>query len=131
MPVVYTTTLTHVADLHGLYDRLGWNESLQLQPAQLAKAMVQSWHVIYVYDQEKLIGTGRVVSDGIINAYLCGVGVDPAFQGMGLGREISKRLIEHCRSHQLHIQLLCEDRLVSYYQEMGFDIFAVGMKLKE
>ncbi|PIH02830.1 GNAT family acetyltransferase [Clostridium combesii] len=66
MRIEYTTKLIMQEDLHSLYEILGWNNFLRLNQDQLAKAMEQSWYVIYAYDGEKLVATGRVVSDGII-----------------------------------------------------------------
>lgn len=81
--------------------------------------------------KEKLVGTGRVVSDGIINAYLCGLGVIPDYRNKGIGMEISKRLVEHSKSNGFHIQFFCEEKLVPYYKNMGFEIFAIGMRKRK
>ncbi len=130
MGIKYTTKLTSHEELFYLYECLEWNDFLQLSKDQLVKAMEQSWYVIYAYDEEKLVGTGRVISDGVINAYLCGLGVIPAYRNKGIGTEISKRLVEYCNGSNLHIQLFCEEKLVPYYKNKGFEIFAVGMKIK-
>lgn len=131
MEINYTTKLSTPQSLYFLYESLGWNNYLQLNQAQLAKAMEHSWYVIYAYHGEKLVGTGRVVSDGIINAYLCGLGVDPNYRNQGIATEISRRLVESCKNNNLHIQFFCEDKLVPYYKKMGFEIFAIGMKAKK
>lgn len=131
MNIEYTPKLISQVDLYSLYEGLGWNSFLQLNQEQLEKAMEQSWYVIYAYDGGKLVGTGRVVSDGIINAYICGLGVTKEYRNKGIGTEISKRLVNYCKSNNLYIQLFCEEKLVSYYGSMGFEIFAIGMKAKE
>lgn len=131
MKIKYTIKLANQEDIYSLYECLGWNDFLQLNQKQLLKAMEQSWYVIYAYDDGKLVGTGRVVSDGVINAYLCGLGVAPDYRDKGIGIEISKRLVEYCKNSNLHIQFFCEEKLVPYYKNMGFDIFAVGMKVME
>lgn len=131
MDIKYTTKLSAQEDLYSLYGCLDWNDFLQLNKEQLAKAMEQSFYVIYAYDKDKLVGTGRVISDGVINAYLCGLGVDPDYRNKGIGTEISKRLVEYCRVDSLHTQFFCKEELVPYYKGMGFEVFAVGMKVKE
>jgi ribosomal protein S18 acetylase RimI-like enzyme len=118
-------------DLYSLYECLEWNGFLKLNQEQLSKAMEQSWYVIYAYEEEKLVGTGRLISDGVINAYMCGLGVAPDYRGKGIGTEIIRRLVEHGKSNNLHIQFFCEEQLVPYYKNMRFEIFAIGMKLKE
>lgn len=130
MEIKYTTKLKQQEDIYSLYESLGWNSFLQLNQEEIVNAMEQSWHVIYAYDKDKLIATGRVVSDGIINAYLCGLGVLSDYRNKGIGTEVSKRLVKYCKNSNLHIQFFCEERLVTYYNNMGFEVFAVGMKLK-
>ena len=124
----YTDELPDKEKLYELYDALQWNEFLQLNAAQLYIAMKQSWYSIYVYEGEKLIGTGRIVSDGVINAYLCGLGVHPDYRDRGIATEISRRLVERCENSKLHIQFFCKEELVPYYEKMDFQPFAVGMK---
>lgn len=130
MRIEYITKLKQQKDIYFLYESLGWNSFLQLNQEQIINAMEQSWYVIYAYDGDNLIGTGRVVSDGIINAYLCGLGVVSDYRNIGIGTEISKRLVKYCKNNNLHIQFFCEERLVPYYNNIGFEVFAVGMKLK-
>jgi ribosomal protein S18 acetylase RimI-like enzyme len=130
MEIKYTSILRSQEDIYTLYEGLGWNDFLKLSQEKLVIAMKQSWHVIYAYDGDKLVGTGRAVSDGIINAYLCGLGVLTDYRKKGIGTEISRRLVEHCKSNNLHIQFFCKEELVPYYKNRGFEVFTVGMKVK-
>ncbi|RJG20446.1 GNAT family N-acetyltransferase [Paenibacillus thiaminolyticus] len=86
---------------------------------------------MHVYDGERLVGTGRVVTDGFINAYLCGVGVHPDYQQQGIGSELIRRLGRTCREAGLHVQLFCSAEKISYYERFGFDTFAIGMMMRE
>jgi len=38
--------------------------------------------------------------------------------------------VEYCKSSNLHIQFFCEEKLLPYYENMGFEVFAIGMKAK-
>ncbi len=131
MDLIYTTEFPTKEDLYALYDHLGWNDALKLSPEQLLAAMKQSWYSIYAYRDKKLIATGRVVSDGITDAYICGLGVNSNFRGQGIGIEICRSLVEHCIDNNLHIQLFCEENLIPYYEKMGFEKFAMGMRVKK
>lgn len=124
----YTEHLKSPVGLYGLYRRLGWAEFLQLDAEQLARAMEGSWYVLYAYAGDRLIGTGRIVSDGVINAYLCGLGVDPEYRNQGIGTQIMEQLIERCLQSNLHVQFFCEEHLVPFYEQLGFAKFAMGMK---
>jgi len=115
-------------DLFSLYQELGWQQFLKVDARSLRKTMQNSFYVLYVYDEDQLIGTGRVVSDGVINAYICGIGVALSFRNQGIGSEILNRLVATCEAKKLHIQLLCEEELKGYYEKRGFERFAVGMK---
>lgn len=128
MKIRYVTELATEDCIYELYENLGWNQYLKLSKDQLLTAMKQSWHVIYAYHENRLIGTGRIVSDGVINAYLCGLGVHSDYRGRGIGAEMTRLLIEQCQKAHLHLQLLCEEELVPYYEKMNFHVFAVGMK---
>jgi ribosomal protein S18 acetylase RimI-like enzyme len=131
MEFVFTTDLPTKENLYNLYDRLEWNTFLKLNSEKLLQAMKNSYYSVYVYCGDDLIGTGRVVSDGIINAYLCGLGVHPQYRHKGVAAKIINMLVEHCKENNLHIQFFCEEHLVSFYNKMDFEKFAIGMKAKE
>jgi len=115
------------SDLYKLYGELGWNKFLRLSEELLNKAMDNSWYVIYVYDDEDLIGTGRMLSDGIINAYILGVGVHPGYQNKGIGEEIIQLLVKKGKESNLNMQLFCKEDVKSYYEKQKFSCFAAGM----
>jgi ribosomal protein S18 acetylase RimI-like enzyme len=122
-----THTLIDQSDLMSLYEALGWTIYLSSKD-QLFRAMNGSYAVLYAYKGNKLVGTGRLVSDGALNAYLCGLGIHPDYQGKGIGLMLSKKLIEIAEFDGIAVQLLCADHLVAYYEELGFEKFTVGMK---
>ena len=126
--VAYARELQADGDLFGLYKALGWNGLLKLSESQLAAAMERSFFAVYAYCGSRLVGTGRVVSDGAISAYICGVGVLPDFRRRGIGAAIIQKLAGHCRENGLRAQLVCDEGLAAYYEKMGFEKFAVGMK---
>ena len=127
--IVYRTELPKEEDLFHFYEVLCWNNFLKLPSNDLMMAIKNSYRSIYAYTDNKLIGTGRVVSDGIIIAYICGLGVLPDYRNQGIGSELLRMLKEHCKEQKLHVQIFCEENLISYYSKMGFTKFAVGMRL--
>lgn len=127
MEIRYDTELPTEDSIYELYENLDWNQYLQLNKEQLLTAMKQSWYAIYAYHDNRLIGTGRIVSDGMINAYLCGLGVHTDYRSNGIGSEIFRLLVEHCKKDNLHLQFFCEEELVPYYENRNFKVFAVGM----
>lgn len=122
----YQMKLKTIKDLEMLYQALKWNK-VGLSLGELEKMIEGSWYSLYVYHENKLIGTGRIISDGIITGVICGVGVLPSFQGQGIGKEIVIRLVNQCEKNKIFPQLLCDKSLVSFYESIGFEEFTVGM----
>ena len=78
----------------------------------------KSRYVEYVYDGEKLIGCARAESDGVFQALVLNVAVDPAYQGLRLGWEVVKRLAEQMKGQ--HIFLNTHPGGVGFYNRKGF-----------
>ena len=128
MEISYKTSPKNKNDLYGLYKTLGWVDLLDLKLDQLDMAIVNSSYVIYAYEGEKLVGTGRVLSDGALHSYLCGLGILEDYRNMGIGAAITKILADWCDAKGLTPQLNCEESLVPYYKKLGFKEFSIGMK---
>ncbi|MCU5098486.1 GNAT family N-acetyltransferase, partial [Bacillus wiedmannii] len=122
-------TIKHPTDFNGLlslYESLEWN-SLNLTLNELEQMCKQSWYVIYAFDDKELVGMGRIISDGVITGVICGVCVLPEYQSIGIGKEIVERLIQHCEQNKVIPQLMCVEKLQSYYESIGFEAFSIGM----
>ncbi|WP_410983190.1 GNAT family N-acetyltransferase [Bacillus cereus] len=109
-----------------LYESLGWN-SFELTVNELEQMCNQSWYAIYAFDKQQLIGMGRVISDGVITGIICGVCVLSSYQSKGIGKEIMKRITQHCEKNRVIPQLMCVEGLESYYKNFGFEKFTIGM----
>jgi len=89
---------------------------------ELEQMCKQSWYAIYVFDDKKLVGMGRIISDGVITGVICGVCVLPEYQSKMVGR-----LIQRCEQRKVIPQLICVESLQSYYESIGFEAFSIGM----
>ncbi|PHF08218.1 GNAT family N-acetyltransferase [Bacillus wiedmannii] len=122
-------TIEHPTDFNGLlalYESLGWN-SLKLTLNELEQMCKQSWYAIYAFDDKKLVGMGRIISDGVITGVICGICVLQDYQSIGIGKEIVEQLIQHCELNKVIPQLMCVEKLQSYYESKGFEVFSIGM----
>ncbi|WP_410982567.1 GNAT family N-acetyltransferase [Bacillus cereus] len=126
----FTDNLPCPEHIFDLYDSVGWNDFLKLSKEQLHHALAQSTFVISAYDNNQLIATGRIISDGVIHAYLCGLVVHPAYQNQGIGKDIVQKLIVKCERQNLHLQLICTEENIPYYKKLDFEEFGAGMKKK-
>jgi len=104
-----------------LFQTTGWNENYQLFPDELRQALRSSWYLLGAYDGERLVGFGRLVSDGIVHAMIYDLIVLPEYQGQGIGGKILERLIEKCRETGVRdIQLFCAKGKRPFYEKRAF-----------
>jgi GNAT superfamily N-acetyltransferase len=117
-----------------LYETTGWNASYKLNIDELFSAVSCSWYMIGAYDYDTLVGSGRLVSDGITHALILDLIVLPEYQGRGIGATILRRLIDHCEAHQMRdIQLFSAKGKAGFYRKFGFQerpIDAPGMQIR-
>lgn len=104
-----------------LFQTTGWNVNYQLSPVELMQALRSSWYIFGAYDGERLVGFGRLVSDGIVYAMIYDLIVLPEYQRQGIGGKILERLIEKCRGTGVRdIQLFCAKGKRPFYEKRGF-----------
>lgn len=67
------------------------------------------------------VAFARATGDGVFNAIIWDVVVDPSFQGIGLGKAVMERLIhELLRKGISNIALYSEPRVLGFYRPLGF-----------
>jgi ribosomal protein S18 acetylase RimI-like enzyme len=98
------------------------------KPNELKFAFSNSLYKCFVLEDERLIGPGRVVGDGVDTAYLCDIVVHPEFQGRGLGREITLRLMELSAGHKKMI-LYANPGVEPLYERLGFRRMKTAMAI--
>ena len=109
------------AEYFALFETTGWNDEYRLTPHDLARALKESAFMVSAYDEGRLIGFGRVVSDSI-HAMIYDLIVAPNYQRQGIGGEILDRLVKHCQqAHIRDIQLFCATGLREFYERHGFE----------
>jgi len=115
-------------DIYDLYMKLDWIKHVHKNKDELIQIMNGSHYVIYVYDKNELIGTGRMVSDGFLTSLICGVGVAPDYQGQGIGKQIIENLVAYGQSNGLFVELTCNEKLEGYYNQLNFKKYGIAMK---
>jgi GNAT superfamily N-acetyltransferase len=132
--------LTFTADLPGkdqffkLFLTTGWNDIYRLNEDEYFKALKQSWYYLSAYDQEKLVGFGRIICDGVVHALILDLIVHPDFRSKGIGGKILEQLVEKCHQHRIRdVQLFCAKGYAGFYEKRGFrkrPDDAPGMEIK-
>jgi ribosomal protein S18 acetylase RimI-like enzyme len=72
---------------------------------------------------DEAVGMGRVISDGVSDAYIQDLVVLSEFQDTGIGSKIVKKLLELCISKNIEwIGLIAEPKQSGFYSNIGFKI---------
>ena len=120
MTLRYQTFPPTPAEYFALFEATGWNDSYHLTPLDLAKALKGSVFMVSAYDEGRLVGFGRVVTD-FIHAMIYDLIVAPDHQHQGIGGEILDRLVGRCyEAHIRDIQLFCATGKREFYERHGF-----------
>ena len=86
------------ADVLALYRAAGWFGPSDPAP-ELDTMLANSFAVSAAFDDAgRLVGMARALSDGVSDAYILDVVVDPAHRSQGVGRAIVKHLAVHLAS---------------------------------
>jgi GNAT superfamily N-acetyltransferase len=121
MTIRYVEANPEAEDYYRLFLTTGWNEEYGFRVEELGAAIARSWHAVSVYDGERLVGYGRVISDGVHHALIVDMIVAPSHQGKGIGRGILKRILDRCRQHGIRdVQLFAAKGKAGFYERHGF-----------
>lgn len=91
------------------------------------KAFENSYTVVFVFDDDKLIGFGRAISDGAYQAAIYDVAVLPEYQGKNLGRTIVNSIVK-CIP-QCNCILYAAPGKENFYKKLNFRKMRTGMAL--
>ena len=80
-----------VNEFNYLYEEVGWG-AYSYECSK--KALDNTLYSISIYDEDKVIGFGRLIGDGICFIYIHDVMVVPSFQSQGIGSMIMNKLLE-------------------------------------
>jgi GNAT superfamily N-acetyltransferase len=78
-------------------------------PEKLQEAYRNSSYVVSAWDGERLVGAGRILSDGCFNAYFPDIAVHPGYRGRGIAGKIVSKLLAEC-GNLYNISAVAEDR---------------------
>jgi len=70
---------------------------------------------------QKAIGMGRIISDGVSDAYMQDLVILPKYRRQGIGKQLVKSLLEKCSSAGLlWVGLIAEPDQDDFYSPLGF-----------
>lgn len=89
-------------------------------PDKLVVAMRNFKTVYSAWDGDKLIGMICAMDDGIMNAYVHYLLVDPEYHGKTVGRTLVSKVKERYKDY-LRIAVIAYDDELHFYSDCGFD----------
>ena len=89
------------------------------------KAFEASYCTVFLYDNEKLIGFGRAISDGALQATLYDCAVIEEYQDLGLGKQIVKEILS--KVSDCNVILYASPGKEGFYEKQGFRKMKTGM----
>ncbi len=116
--IIYSETrsvpLTAILELYTSND---WTAAQR--PTELLNGLLNGHSLLTAWDGDRLIGLGNAISDGHLVVYYPHLLVHPEYQGLGIGKELMKRLLSRYEGFHQHI-LVADGRAVDFYKKLGF-----------
>jgi len=103
--------------LQVLFQQADW--AANRSPLDIQQMLDHSQMILGVWDDEKLIGFARVITDNIYRAWIEDVIVDESYHKLGIGTHIIHKLLKRLE-HIENITLSCHTELVPFYEKQGF-----------
>jgi ribosomal protein S18 acetylase RimI-like enzyme len=109
-------------DIVELYKAGGWWKD-NYDKSKIPKLIKDSFAFAVAIDKntEKTIGMGRILSDGISDAYIQDLVILPKYRERGIGKKLVKALVNHCHKNKIYwIALIAEPDQDGFYENLGF-----------
>lgn len=124
MGIVYTSD-TSAVDWHALkLDLQADDFDNGRTPDELRTSFENSYASVFAWDATTVVGTGRLLADGVCNAYLVDVWTASPYRRKGIGTAMVRRLLQTVPGH--HVGLHTRDQ-VAFYRKVGFSEEKFGM----
>lgn len=123
----YTDDLTYISvDSLSSEFFVGW---LNAPSADIHLRLLQgSYKVWLALDGESVVGFITAISDGVLTAFIPLLEITPEYQGQGIGRELTQRMLASL-DNLYSVDLLCDVELQAYYAKLGM-IAVHGMAVR-
>ena len=112
----------NVDEFNLLYDSVGWGT---YDNEVTKKALDNTFYSISVYDDNRIIGYGRLIGDTICFLYIQDIMVKPEYQGNKIGTLVMNKLLEKINqikkeNPDLRVYLGASKNREKFYEKFGF-----------
>ena len=114
--------IKNVEEFNLLYDAVGWGA---YNKKITQKALDNTFYSVSIYDDNKIIGYGRIIGDAICFLYIQDIMVKPEYQGNKIGTMIMNKLLEKINeikkeNPDLRVYLGASKNREKFYEQFGF-----------
>ena len=114
--------IKNVEEFNLLYDAVGWGA---YNKKITQKALDNTFYSVSIYDDNKIIGYGRIIGDAICFLYIQDIMVKPEFQGNKIGTMIMNKLLKKIKkikkeNPDLRVYLGASKNREKFYEKFGF-----------
>ena len=114
--------INNVDEFNLLYDSVGWGA---YDKKISKKALNNTYYSVSIYDDNKIIGYGRLIGDGICFMHIHDVMVMPEYQNKKIGTSIMNKLIEKIETIEkenpdVRVYLGASKGKEGFYKRFGF-----------
>ena len=122
--IVYKTDLSDVdwADMKSVLASDNFDNGRT--PEQLRRSFQNSYAAVVAYADNRIVGTARVLSDGVCNAYIVDVWTLSEYRREGVARTMMEMLQRGLPGQ--HIYLFTNDA-IEFYEKLGFRVQPTGL----
>lgn len=122
MDIKYIERFPTPAEYNMLTDSVGWGTK---EESIIEEALKNTLYSLCVYDEDKLIGYGRILGDKTIFLYIHSVMVLPEYQGKNIGTGIMNKLLEQINEYKkvnpyIRTYLGAAKGKEGFYEKFGF-----------
>ena len=114
--------IRNVEEFNLLYDDVGWGA---YDDNITQKALDNTFYSVSAYDDNKIVGYGRIIGDTICFLYIQDIMVKPEYQGNKIGTMIMNKLLEKINeikqeNPDLRVYLGASKNREEFYEKFGF-----------
>ncbi|MCM3727956.1 GNAT family N-acetyltransferase [Neobacillus cucumis] len=109
----------NAAELSSVFNLSGLKRPYEDLP-RLERMIENADILISAWDEDKLVGVARAITDFSYCCYLSDLAVDQEYQHRGIGRELV-RLVQERIGEEVTLLLLASPIAMEYYPHIGFD----------
>ena len=120
--ILIKENVNSIEEFNYLYDAVGWGS---YDEKVSEKALANTMYSVSVYDDDKIIGYGRIIGDGICFLYIHDVMVIPKYQNKKVGSQIMNKLLEKVNQIKIEnpyvrVYLGASKGKEKFYERFGF-----------